>query len=227
MRKIFQYSTLFYFVLATQCQSMDAGATIAIDSPPIVGADSVTSFPTVESPSAEPMMYATKADSPTDQNVFPTSAEPMMYATKADSAAIQVDPTVDPTVDTATPMAMMMRGAPLSTPLAMVQRTATAAPKTGKSTPKIQTRSNSNTVEGVGSLVGANPATWSPFPLNTVASTAATINTAAKTGTLVGANPGTLSSTSKLNTLASTAAKTGKSTPKIQTRPVSFLARNR
>ena len=177
MRKIFQYSALFYFVLATQCQSMDSGATIAavepssfsgetiaIESPPMVGENPATWSPKSDA-TAEPrihidpvventvfptkedsMMYTTQVKPAIDQNVFAPTSETDVFSTTAESMKYKdaLAPTSDTNVFSTTeqlmeydtqvdpiPMEMMMRCA---TPLAMVKRTATAAPKAVKTT---------------------------------------------------------------------------------------------
>ena len=134
MRKIFQYSALFYFVFATQCQSMDSGATIAVE-PSFVGGNPATWSPINKldtvAVTAEPTILI---DPAMEKNVFLTKEAPMEYAATAmDSAPTDVTTQVDPKVEVdPIPMAMMMRGASLpmsATPLAMVKRTAAAAPK--------------------------------------------------------------------------------------------------
>jgi hypothetical protein len=157
MRKIFQYSAIFYFVCATQNPYADSGATIAIESP-MMGANPATWSPSLDTVStAEPMMYATKIDPVMESNIITAKPEPMLYTANIDPV---MENTVSPTTAMDSPeavptMAMMMRGAPLA-----MSPKATMASK--KPAP-IVTKS---------SILGANPATWSP-KLKTVASTAA------------------------------------------------------
>jgi hypothetical protein len=69
MRQPFHYLCVFYFILATQCQSMDSGATIATDP----------SF-ALTTPSTEQMITI---DPATENNLVTATPEPMMYATTA------------------------------------------------------------------------------------------------------------------------------------------------
>ncbi len=161
MRQPFHYLCVLYFILATQCQSMDSGATIATDPSFALTTPSTEQMITIDpatennlvTATPEPMMYATKIDPVTESNLETATPEPMMYATTAmDSSS-------------AVPTAMMIRcGTP---PLGMLKRTATVKPKTVTATKNTKGKPK-------GILVGTNLATSSPATrLKTVSTTAA------------------------------------------------------
>ncbi|MBM3631549.1 MAG: hypothetical protein FJX00_00965 [Alphaproteobacteria bacterium] len=159
MRQPFHYICVFYFILATQCQSMDSGATIATDPSFTLTAQSTEQVIKIDpapennlvTATPEPMMYATKIDPAPENNLVTATPEPMMYATTA---------------------MMVRRGTP---PLGMLKQTAvkTAKPTTAKPTTVTATKNTKGTVKGI--PVGTNLATSSPATTkpNTVSTTAA------------------------------------------------------
>jgi hypothetical protein len=175
MRQPFHYLCVLYFILATQCQSMDSGATIATDPSFALTTPSteqmITIDPATESnlvtATPEPMMYASKIDPVTESNLVTATPEPMMYASK-------IDPATESNLLTATPEPMMYattammirRGTP---PLGMLKRTAAKTVK-----PKTVTATKNTKGKPKGILVGTNLATSSPATrLKTVSTTAA------------------------------------------------------
>jgi hypothetical protein len=183
MRQPFHYLCVFYFILATQCQSMDSGATIATDPSFALTTPSteqmITIDPVTESnlvtATPEPMMYASKIDPATESNLETATPEPMMYANKIDPVTESnlITATPEPMMyattamdsSSAVPTAMMIRrGTP---PLGMLKRTATVKPKTVTATKNTKGKPK-------GILVGTNLATSSPATrLKTVSTTAA------------------------------------------------------
>jgi hypothetical protein len=154
MRQPFQHLCVFYFILATQCQSMDSGATIATDP----------SFQTTN-PSIEQtikMDPVTPMDSATD-HINPKETLAAMTMSSAPS-------TVDNNQNQDIPVLMMTRGAPVT----MVQRTTALAPSVKKTTAGKTTSKKLVTTARTPTKGGAKPATLSPTTkLKTVSNTAA------------------------------------------------------
>ncbi len=151
MKNTLIYSIFICFLISGQCQSMDSGATIAIDNA-VLGANPATWSPyNLDSVThtAEPIGYETKIDPAMDHDIFATTnmdwSAPAPVDAKIDGATIHVDPMVD----NAIPMAVMTKyGTPLPNQIG------TVAPKTKTATKTAIAKTKSN-------FIGAKPATLS------------------------------------------------------------------